>query len=194
MKNVKSVTTNHNDKFLLTATKPPSPTSRTCNCRKPISCQLEGKCLIKSTLYKADRKAKLRSGRKQCNLRNNEKLFILKADKNSLLSRRAVFQLAGKYCSAKFDIVEFYPSFTEDLLTKVMLWAKIFTAMPNEHISVIKHARNSLLFYGNNTWAKKSDSNSLFDVTMGSYGGAEVCELFGLYILERQSQECLKTK
>ena len=32
------------------------------------------------------------------------------------------------------------------------------------------------------SWIKK-DSNSLFDVTRGSFDGAEVCELIGLFIL-----------
>lgn len=32
------------------------------------------------------------------------------------------------------------------------------------------------------TWTK-NNSNTLFDVTMGSYDGAEVCELVGLFIL-----------
>jgi hypothetical protein len=32
-------------------------------------------------------------------------------------------------------------------------------------------------------WTKKDGSNSLFDVTMGSSDGAEICELVGLFIL-----------
>ena len=93
-----------------------------------------------------------------------------------------------------FNIVEFYPSITEDLLTKVISWAKRFAAIPNEHTSIIKHPRNSLLFYGNNTWVKKSDSNSLFDVTRGSYDGSDVCGLVGPYVLLKLSQEFGKEK
>ena len=44
------------------------------------------------------------------------------------------------------------------------------------------HARKSLLFDKDTPW-KKKDSNELFDVTMGSYDGAEICELVGLYTL-----------
>ena len=44
------------------------------------------------------------------------------------------------------------------------------------------HARKSLLFDKDETWMKK-DNDSIFDVTMGSYDGAEVCELVGIYIL-----------
>ena len=43
------------------------------------------------------------------------------------------------------------------------------------------HCRKSLLFFGNETWKKKS-AEICFDVTMGSFGGAEICELVGLYI------------
>ena len=43
------------------------------------------------------------------------------------------------------------------------------------------HSRKSLLFNNNKAWIKKD--NSSFDVTMGSYDGAEVCDLVGLFIL-----------
>ena len=49
------------------------------------------------------------------------------------------------------------------------------------------HVRKSLLFHDNLPWVKKQ--GSMFDVTMGSYDGAEVCELVGLYILYLISQE-----
>eukprot|EP00794_Sanderia_malayensis_P017157 gene17157-biopygen14763 len=45
------------------------------------------------------------------------------------------------------------------------------------------HSRKSLLFNDNNAWVKKDNRN--FDVTMGSYDGAEVCELVGLLILNK---------
>ena len=38
------------------------------------------------------------------------------------------------------------------------------------------------MFHDNEPWIKK-DSNDDFDVTMGSYDGAEVCELAGLFML-----------
>ena len=43
------------------------------------------------------------------------------------------------------------------------------------------HCRKSLLIFGSETWKKKS-TESCFDVTMGSFDGAEICELVGLYI------------
>jgi hypothetical protein len=43
-------------------------------------------------------------------------------------------------------------------------------------------ANKSVLFSRNQTWCKKG-SDSLFDVTMGSFDGAETCELVGLFLL-----------
>ena len=39
-----------------------------------------------------------------------------------------------------------------------------------------------MLFHDGNAWVKK-EGNPLFDATMGSYDGVEVCELVGLYLL-----------
>ena len=43
------------------------------------------------------------------------------------------------------------------------------------------HCRKSLLFFGNET-SKKKSTESCFDVTLGSFDGAEICELVGLYV------------
>merc|ERR1712243_121553 len=42
-------------------------------------------------------------------------------------------------------------------------------------------AKNSLLFNGNQPWRKR-DTVRVFDVTMGSFDGAEDCDLVGLFI------------
>ena len=57
-------------------------------------------------------------------------------------------------------------------------------------IDVINHARKSLLFDGSNTWIKKQ--GGLFDVSMGAYDGAEVCELMGTYMLNVLSKKYSK--
>ena len=48
-------------------------------------------------------------------------------------------------------------------------------------LSIINHARKSLLFNGDETWVKKE--SNLFYVTMGAFDGAEICELVGTFIL-----------
>ena len=47
-------------------------------------------------------------------------------------------------------------------------------------INIIQHCRKSLLFSRDSAWIK--NDGSLFDVTMGSYDGAEACELVGLFM------------
>ena len=49
-------------------------------------------------------------------------------------------------------------------------------------------ARKSLLFNNEEPWVKKN-GNDLFDVTMGCFDGAEICELVGLFILQTLGQK-----
>ena len=67
-------------------------------------------------------------------------------------------------------------------LTKAISFAKQFTIVLEQDNKIIMHARKSLLFDKKTPWTKKDDKGT-FDVTMGSYDGAEVCELVGTYIL-----------
>ena len=82
----------------------------------------------------------------------------------------------------QLDIADFYPSISQELLSKAIRFARKFTAIENSSLDIIQHARKSLLFDQNNIWIKKN--NPHFDVTMGSYDGAEICELVGLYLLD----------
>ena len=88
----------------------------------------------------------------------------------------------------QLDIKEFYPSITKTIFEKALTFAKKHTKIPVDVIRTIQHCRKSLLFFKNEAWIKK-DTNNCFDVTMGSYDGAEVCELVGLYILDTLSQK-----
>ena len=47
-----------------------------------------------------------------------------------------------------------------------------------------------MLFNKQRTWIKKE--SGLFDVTMGVYDGAEVCELVGIFILHQLSRIYIK--
>ena len=82
----------------------------------------------------------------------------------------------------QYDIEEFYQSISEDLLKKALHHARTFVDISSEKEETIMHYRKSLLFKNTDIWIKKED-NKDFDVTMGSFDGAEVCELVGLYIL-----------
>ena len=83
----------------------------------------------------------------------------------------------------QFDIVNFYPSITEDLLKDAINWAKEQTDITNEEENILLKSKMSLLYFMNEAWIKKS--NSTFDITMGSFDGAESCDICGLFLLSR---------
>ena len=56
MKNIKSVTANHNTKILASTTTSPSTLARIymCNCRTKTECPLNGECLSRKIVYQAE--------------------------------------------------------------------------------------------------------------------------------------------
>ena len=80
----------------------------------------------------------------------------------------------------QMDIVNYYPSITEELFLKALEQASNIVHIEQKTKSTITKARQSLLFHQQEAWIK---NEGLFDVTMGAYDGAEVCELVGLLIL-----------
>ena len=81
------------------------------------------------------------------------------------------------------DIANFYPSISEDLMEKALIWASRHSYVSDLAVKVIIHSRRTILFDGKNTWCKKE--NSKFDVGQGAYDGAEVSELIGLFMLDQ---------
>ena len=71
-----------------------------------------------------------------------------------------------------------------ELLDRSISFAKSLIDIEGNIINIMNHARKSLLFDDNGAWVKK-DRNPLFIVTMGSFDNAEVCELVGLYLLNK---------
>ena len=61
------------------------------------------------------------------------------------------------------------------------------TDISKNDLEVIFNARKSSLFNSNQPWIKR-DSDT-FDVTMGGYGGAEICELVGIFTLSLLSRK-----
>lgn len=72
-----------------------------------------------------------------------------------------------------FDVCDFYPSITEKLLSKALHFAGKYRPISSHERDIILHAKRSLLFSNDSQWEKKS-SNDLFDITMGSFNGAEM--------------------
>ena len=65
---------------------------------------------------------------------------------------------------------------------KAISFARAYTNIEDKDISLIKHTCKTILTFNNKTWIKK-DGDTLFDVPMGSFFGAEICDLIGLYAL-----------
>ena len=88
----------------------------------------------------------------------------------------------NKHVFITFDVCDFYPSISEQFLIKALDYASAFTNITQQDRDIIIHAKRSFLYHQNSPWIKKDTAN-MFDVTMGSYDGAETCELIGLYML-----------
>ena len=83
----------------------------------------------------------------------------------------------------EFDIESFYPNITRELLTNAIQWASTMVDIPQEDIDLIMLTKMSILVSGGETWVKKGQDP--FDVGMGSYDGAEACDIVGLYLLSQ---------
>lgn len=86
-----------------------------------------------------------------------------------------------------FDIVEFYPSISKELLNKALDFASKYDAITTDERNIIIHAKHSLLYDSKHLWQKKGPDT--FDVTMGSYDGAETCELVGCFLLSQLQEK-----
>ena len=78
----------------------------------------------------------------------------------------------------KYDIRDFYPSITKRTLDRALDFAKEYMVIPLDKVEIIKHCRKTLLYYEHSIWIKKGEGGN-FDVSIGAYDGAEICELVG---------------
>ena len=91
-----------------------------------------------------------------------------------------------KHSFVSFDIASFLP--IHHRISSQISFAKNYTAIRDKDIDIIMHCCKSLLFDKETAWTKKNHCN-MFDVTMGSFDGAEVCELIGLFLLNKISEK-----
>ena len=87
------------------------------------------------------------------------------------------------YKFLQFDIKDFYPSIKETLLHEAIQFAKEHVPITRKDVEVIFHARKSGLYNDREPWVKKEKEDGSFDVTIGAYDGAEVCEPIGIYVI-----------
>ena len=88
------------------------------------------------------------------------------------------------YSFIAFDVVDFYPSISIELLNAALEFASDYDNITADEKRIVLHAKKSLLYNSGEAWGKKASSN-LFDVTIGSYDGAESCEVVGAFLLHK---------
>ena len=81
--------------------------------------------------------------------------------------------------------MSFYPSIKPELLNNAISFARSVKGIiiPKADEEMILQCQKSFLFCEEQPWTKIGLEN--FNVPMGSYDGAEICELVGLYILHK---------
>ena len=168
-------------------------------------------CLAKTNAFITlnDHKENFRSNPK-CKLINPAKSEIGKASKLFIenintkvreLSSANQFQDSGavinwfkniknksKWIFMQFDIEEFYPLISKDLLLKTIDYTKRFVNINDDEKKTNMLSRKSLLFSGTDVWIRK-DGYKDFDVTMDGFDGAEICEVVGLHILHKLGEK-----
>ena len=82
-----------------------------------------------------------------------------------------------------FDINQFYSSISKKLLDDSINFARQYIQTKRRDFSIIQHARKLVLYIKETPWQKKNTNP--FDVVIGAYDEAEVCELLGLFSLNK---------
>ena len=85
-----------------------------------------------------------------------------------------------------FKVEIFYPFTSENLFQETINFGKDIVDISDTQLSIIMQARKTNLFHDYITWVKRL-RNEEFDVPMGSYNDAVVCELVGAFLLNKLS-------
>ena len=86
----------------------------------------------------------------------------------------------------QFDVENFYASITPGLLENAITFAASHTTISQECKQTILQAANSFLYSDSSAWIKKKGDT--FDITMGGFHGADICDVVGLYLLSQLVQ------
>ena len=120
------------------------------------------------------------------------KILILNTNVNQWKNTPTVIDLFKnvankKRCSfIQFDAESFYVSISLNLFNEAIQYASTITEISDSDKAIMKYSREALLFHNNQPWEKKSGDPD-FDVLMGCYYGAEICEFVEILILNRLS-------
>ena len=88
-----------------------------------------------------------------------------------------------------FDVVNYYPTITLELLLETLKWAKTIVEITDEEIEIIVETKKSLLYFNGEAWTKKGEENC--DVAQGGFDSAEVCDIVGLFLLSELRKQKL---
>ena len=110
-----------------------------------------------------------KTGLKQCT-NTRELINWFKSLKNMKKSKFVIFDIDG-----------YYTSITPTLIEKTLDWAMAYVDVTPQQRKIIHQACQSFLYSEGMPWVKKGEVN--FDVGMGAFHGAQVCELVGLFLL-----------
>ena len=80
----------------------------------------------------------------------------------------------------------FYPSISSNVFNEAIQYASTITEISDSDKAIIKYSRKTLLVHNNQPWERKSGDPD-FDVRVGCYEGAEICELVGIFTLNKVS-------
>ena len=92
----------------------------------------------------------------------------------------------SKATFTQFDIIDFYPSITKNILIHSINYARKYTEITKEQYEIILACRKTVLKNNRSTWVKTGSEN--FDVHMGGYDSSQIADLVGLYILDTLSR------
>ena len=140
-------------------------------------------CLINPSKTEIGRISKQLLDHINASLANHLKLNRWKNTK-AVFSWFTNIQHKDMYSFIAFNVVEFYPSISIELLTEALQFASEYVTLTDNERHIMLEAKSSILYSYGETWGKKTSSN-IFDVTMGSYDRAKSCELVGTYLLHK---------
>ena len=126
------------------------------------------KCrLINPTETEIGRVSKYILDRRNTDIRSKCKLTQWKNTKD-VINWFSQLRQKNKLTFLAFDIIDFYPSISDELLNKLIEWARKHTSIDDQEYETIMHSRRTLLHDNKgNMWTKK-EIKKQFDVSMHS--------------------------
>ena len=120
------------------------------------------------------------SGKTDVNLRNSLHLNQWKNTQEVIDWFKGIDQ-KEHYKFIMFDIKDFYPSFSKELLNDALTFAETIINLDDHDKKIIYYTHKSWHFNQKQTWMKKG--GDLFDVLMGAHDGVGVCEHIVIFLL-----------